>query len=412
MVAIQKQARSNIKHPIKVGSQEFNDNKLAIYEYLREEAPVYKGKVSIISAYFLSRYEDCLMVLKDPRFVRDRSTATGKGGRLPFPMPKSITALSENMIMMDGSEHRRIRNLVHKAFTPRALSQLEERIESLTHELLDKMANKGQFDLMTEYALPIPVTVISEMVGVYDEEMLEFQDALSTLSDGLTGMSMLKTFFWKLPKLRKFVSELVDRKRANPGDDVLTGLVQAEEDGEKLTQDELVAMVILLVTAGYETTVHLITNAVLTLIQHPEALQQVRDNPDLMDGAIEEILRFNGPVRGSKPLYPTEDVTFHGVTIPKGSAVMPLNGAANTDPRQFNNPDVFDITRSPNKHLGFGQGIHYCLGAPLARIETQIALTNLLERFDTIQLAVPESELELANYALCHRYKSLPVRLS
>ncbi len=350
-------------------------------------------------------------MLKDPRFVRNRSNATGKGGSLPFPLPKHIRLVAQNMILEDEPEHRRLRNLVHKAFTPRALRKLEGRIEELTHELLDQAPKGQEIDLIEAYAHPIPVTVIAEMVGVEAADVPEFAGYMKTLASGFSGWKILRTAFLDMPKATRFARTLVEHKRQHPGDDILTGLIQAEEDGETLTEDELVSMVFLLIIAGHETTVHLITNSVITLLQHPDDVERLRAEPELMGSAVEEVLRYNGPVQGTKPEYPSEDVTLHGVTIPKGSTVMPLLGAANHDPAVFDNPELFDITRSPNRHLGFGQGIHYCLGAPLARIETKIALNNLFERHPNIRLAVPPEELVLQKIPGWHRHESLPVVL-
>jgi len=403
---------TTIKHPIDISSRAFIQHKEAYYRWLREEAPVYKGKLSIIGVYLLSRYDDCVAMLKDPRFVRDRTTVTGGKNRLPFPVPKAISLLARNMILEDEPEHRRLRNLVHKAFTPRALARLEDRIARLTHELLDAAEGQGAVDLMQAYALPIPVTVIQELVGVANEDMPRFRSGIRVLSEGFTGWNFLRTIVWDLPATVQFVRELIARKRANPGDDILTGLIQAEEAGQQLSDDELVSMVMLLILAGYETTVHLITNSVVSLLLHPEQLARLRAEPELAGSAVEEVLRYNGPVQNTKPAYATEDVTLHGVTIPKGAMVMPLLGAANHDPAIFERPEVFDIARTPNRHLGFGQGIHYCLGAPLARMETRIALTTLLERSPRLRLAVRPQELVLQSVPSWHRYAALPVVLS
>lgn len=410
MIASTKLTRSDIQEPLNLTSKAFIANKYAYYRWLREEAPVYKGKISIINVYLLSRYDDCVHMLKDPRFVRNRTTATG-GSRSPFPLPKSVELMAQSMITADDPEHRRLRNLVHKAFTPRALAKLTARIERLTHELLDRAEKQGIVDLIPAYALPIPVTVISEMMGVSDEEMPRFRSGMKVLSEGLSGWSILRSIFWDLPGTVKFVRQLIARKRTNPQDDILTALLQAEEEGEKLTEDELVSMVFLLIIAGYETTVHLITNAVVTLLQHPNQLARLRAQPTLMEPAIEEILRYNGPIHGSKPGYALEDVELHGVTIPKGAAVIPLFAAANHDPAVFENPQLFDIERSPNRHLGFGQGIHYCLGAPLARLETTIALKTLLARTPNLHLTVKPQDLKVQKIPLWHRYESLPVKL-
>lgn len=412
MIAAKKPTSADIKQPINLNSKAFADNKYAYYRWLREEAPVHRGKLSVITVYMLSRYDDCVRLLKDPRFVRNRTTATG-GKRLPFPfpVPKSIDLIAQNMIVEDEPNHRRLRNLVHKAFTPRALERLEGRIDRLTHDLLDRAEPQGKVELMQAYSLPIPVTVIGEMVGVSDQDIPKLRNSIKAVTEGFSGWTVFRTFAWDLPGAVRFVRDMIARKRADPQDDILTGLIQAEEEGEKLSEDELVSMVFLLIFAGYETTVHLITNGVVTLLEHPEQLQRLRANPQLMESAVEEILRYRSPVQGTKMNYATEDVTLHGVTIPRGSAVVPLLGAANHDPAVFADPETFDIARSPNKHLGFGQGIHYCLGAPLARIETRIALKNLLERNPNLQLAVDPGELKLQYMPLWHRYASVPVVL-
>ncbi len=399
-----------IKPPIKLGSKEFINNQRAYYAWLLENTRVVEAKVSLINTYALSRYDDCVDLLKDPRFVRNRTTATG-GSRMPIPMPKSVQLMAESMIVEDDPEHRRLRNLVHKAFTPRALAKLETRIETLTNELLDSAEAQGTVDLKTAYALPIPVTVIKEMMGVPDEDMDAFSSGLHALTNGMSGFNIMRTLMWDLPKTVTFSRELIARKRQQPGDDILTGLIQAEEDGDMLTEDELIAMIFLLIFAGFETTVHLIGNSVVTLLTHPDQLARLRAEPDLLDSAVEEIVRFDGPVLGTKMAYALEDTMLHGTLIPKGKAVVPILGAANHDPRVFENPNQFDIARTPNRHLGFGQGIHYCLGAPLARMETRIALKNLLERNPNLALAVDSAELKREKMPLWNRYESVPVRL-
>jgi len=408
------QIAPKLKLPLDLNSKGFANNKYEYYTWMREESPVFHGKISFVDVYVISRYDDCVSFLKDPRFVRNRATATG-GGRLPIPLPKSVELMAQSMITEDEPNHRRLRNLVHQAFTGHSLEKMSARIEELTNDLLDqaeaKSRTEGAVDLKEAYALPIPITVIQEMVGVDDEDMPRFEDGLSALKDGFSGLALLRTFFWDMPRLSKFVRKLIERKRSNPKDDILTKLIQAEDEGQKLSEDELVAMIFLLIIAGYETTVQLITNGTLTLLQHPDQLEKLRANPDLIDSAVEEILRYSGPVHRTKPGYALKDLTLHGVTIPKGATVMPFLGAANRDPAVFENPDVFDIERFPNKHLGFGSGIHACLGAPLARMETKIALTNLLKRNPNLRLAVDPSELELQARPGWHIYSSLPVVL-
>ncbi len=405
----------NLDKPFNFMSEHFIAHRHAYYAHLREQMPVARAKVSVLNVYTLARYDDCVALLKDPRFVRNRKNF-GARGLMPFPTPKSVQLVAKSMILEDEPEHRRLRQLVHRAFTPRALKHLEERIESLTHELLDAAAAEaraggGVIDLMQAYALPIPVTVIREMVGVSEEDMPRFQSGLRVLIDGFSGLGILRTFLFDLPKATTFLRGLIADKRANPGDDILTGLIQAEEDGERLSEDELISMVYLLIFAGYETTVHLITNGVLTLLQHPQELARLRADPGMMTSAVEEITRYAGPILGTKMNYASEDVSWHGVTIPKGAAVMPLLESANYDPDHFPEPERFDIARSPNRHLGFGQGIHYCLGAPLARLEAGIAFQNLWDRFPDLTLAVALEAIEVARMPLWYRHKTLPVRL-
>lgn len=407
---IQKQPVKTLHRPINLVSQEFNQNKYGHYEWLREHDPVHRGKITVMNVYFLSRYEDCVTVTKDRRFVRERARATGKkSSALPIPLPRALEAMSNNMLMRDGEDHRRLRNLVHQAFTPRRLKHLESRIEKLTQDLLDKMQGKMVVDLKQDYCLPIPVTVIAEMLGIAPQDMQVFRQHLSAMTESLTGLSALKLVAHDLPEAQRYIKALIDKKRKHPAEDILTGLIQAEEDGNNLSEEELVSMCFLLIVAGYETTVYLLTNAILCLLGHPEQLQKLKDQPELIEGAIEESLRYLGPIQASKPYYASEDITLHGVTIPKGAGVMPLLGAANHDPRQFENPEVFDIERSPNRHLGFSQGIHYCLGAPLARIEGRIAIQNLFARYPDLKLALDASELEMIHQPGWHKYRRLPV---
>lgn len=397
---------------IDFNGREFHENKRAVYEWLREEAPVHRARINIYNCFVLSRYEDCSNILKAPHVIRNRTTATGGGGRLPFPTPRSVKVLLDSMIFADGADHRRLRDLVHRAFTPGALRKLEQRLQTITHELLDRLPRSGVVDLKSTYALPIPVTMIAEMVGVPDGYMVRFKKSMDSLMSSLGTLRMVKLMFWDIWRTIAFIRELVDYKRRHLGDDILSALIQAESDGDRLDEDELVSMVFLLIGAGFETTVHLITNAIVTLLTHPDQLEKLRNHPEAMDSAVEEVLRYNGPVHGTKPNFTTVPITLHGTTIPRGGMIMPLLGAANLDPRAFTDPEVFDIERRPNQHLGFGKGIHYCLGAPLARMETKIALESLLARYPALRLAVPAGELVVGNVPLLHTYESLPVELT
>ncbi len=406
-------AKGPTTRPIDLASADFCARKFEWYRWLLEEAPACAGRISLLKVNLVTRDEDCRRVLTDPRFVRSRGRARGNpnAGPVPFPLPKSMAAVAASMIVHDDPEHRRLRNLVNKAFTQRAVQRLADRVEASSHELLDGLDRERPIDLLEAYARPIPTRVIAEMMGLPLRDVAPFQDRIRVLTKGLTGFAILRTLLWDLRGTAKYVRGLVDRKRASPGDDILSALIHAEEAGDRLSEDELVAMVFLLVVAGFETTLHLIANGVQTLLEHPEQRERLRAEPELWQSGVEEIVRHRGPIQSTKPQYATEDVTIHGYTIRRGTPVMPLLGAANHDPRAFERPEVFDVARSPNHHLGFGFGMHFCLGKQLALMETQIALRNLFERHPKLRLAVAASELEIARMPGWHRYVRMPVLL-
>lgn len=395
------------KLPLQTGRKDFINNKYAAYAWLREHEPVTRGKLSFIPFWLVSRYDDCLAVTNDARFVRDKSKVTG-GSRFPVPLPKSLQAIAGSMIYEDEPEHRRHRSLVTKAFTPHAIERLSEPVEELSHRLLDAAEKEGTVDLVRTYAMPIPLRVISDMVGVDGPHL---QGSIKMLSEGFTGWRILRSILYDLPAATRYMRSVVRAKRSAPGDDILTKLIEAEEEGEHLSEDELVSMIFLLIMAGYETTTHLITNCVVTLLDHPDQLGRLRDEPALLDSAVEEVLRFNPPIHGTKPNTASEDIEIGGVTISKGEQIIPLLASANRDPRAFDEPDVFDIGRTPNHHLAFSHGAHFCLGAQLARMETRTALKNLIARNPNLRLAVPRDELKLTTLPLWHRYVSVPIRL-
>lgn len=400
--------------PINIASPEFGTHKYEWYRWMLEEAPVCQGRISLLKVHLVARYDDCRMVLTDDRFIRDRGHARGKapgGSPFPFPLPKSIMALGTSMIVQDDPEHRRLRGLVNRAFTSRAVGRLSDRVEHISAELLDDLDGRRDVDLVQAYARPIPTRVIAEMLGLSAADIGEFDLITRVLSEGLTGFSILRTVFFDLRRVARFVRSLVARKRAEPGDDILTALIEAEEDGDRLTEDELVAMVFLLIIAGFETTMHLITNGVRTLLEHPDQLDRLRAEPALWDSAVEEIVRHRGPIQATKPQYATQDLTLHGHAIKRGTPILPLLGAANHDPRAFDDPDTFDVARTHNHHLGFGFGAHFCLGKQLAVMETRIALKNLVERHPDLKLAVDASELKIVPMPGWHRHQSLPVDL-
>lgn len=394
-----------------LSSREFAATRPQQYRWLLEEGPLCRGRIAVLGLYLVSRHADCLQVLTDPRWLRNRSRARGGGGRLPFPLPKNIAFLAQSMIVEDDPEHLRLRRLVHKAFTPNATRQLEGRVAEITESILKGLEDKTEIDLTAEFSLPIPVTMIQEMMGLEPEEMPRFRNSLRALTTGITGWSMLRTMFKDLPAAARWVREVIARKRNKPGEDILTALIHAEEDGDQLSEDELVSLTFLLIIAGYETTVHLLSNSALALIEHPEAMERLRDDATITASGVEELLRYCGPIHGTKPMFAAEEVEIRGHRIPRGSMLIPVLGAANFDADVFADPWRLDLEREPNRHLGFGHGAHFCLGASLARMEARVVLPRLLRAFPNLRLAVPREELVPARMPLWHRYESMPVRL-
>lgn len=410
MIAMSEPIVAQVGRPIRLLTRDFSENKYVYYRQMLEQAPIWRGTIAAMKIHLVPGYEDCRSLLQDPRFVRNRTTATG-GSRFPFPVPKSLSLVAESMIISDGADHSRLRSLVNKGFTSRSIQPFASRIDGLTHELLGRAKKSEPIDLIGAYCAPIPMTVISEMVGISKTQMPRFTNSLRVLTKGFSGWNILRTMLWDLRGVAKFFEALIAEKRSDPQDDILTRLIDAEEDGDRLNQDELIATVFLLILAGYETTTHLIGNGVITLLQHPEQLERLRDEPELIDSAVEEILRHRGPIHGSKPSFALEDTMLHGTLIKKGSPVMPVFGAANHDPRIFDEPDEFDIARQSNRHLGFGFGEHFCLGAQLARMEARIAIRNLIESHPNLRLAVAPEELKPQRVPLWHRYEKIPVIL-
>ena len=384
-------------------------NPQALYEQMRVEAPVYNAvdKYSGNRFWFLTRYEDVNAALKDLRLVKDaRKNLPPEYAQRYFVNEDPLyEAINRHLLNLDAPDHTRLRSLVHKAFTPRHIRDLEPRIQEITHDLLDAIGSKEEGDLINDFAYPLPITVIAEMLGVHPEKRDDFRKWTQAI---LFGMSMEDSRL-SVMEFVQYINELIEERRNVDQGDILSGLIYAEEDGDKLDHMELLSMVFLLLVAGHETTVNLIANGTLALMQHPQQMALLQNNPGLIGTAIEEMLRYNGPVEAPTLRYASEDIVIDGVTIPTGDIVLPVLLAANRDPEQFDQPNIFDITRDPNPHIAFGAGVHYCLGAPLARLEATIAINALVERFPNIQLNAQISDLEWNTSLLIHGMKALPV---
>ena len=389
-------------------------NPYPFYARLRKMAPVIDGGMGPFGpSYFLTRYEAVYNVLRDPRFASDfRNAIDGKTVLDQWWMPRVFKILQTSMVEQDDPNHRRLRTLVHKAFTPRMVENLTARMEQMVGEMLDNASRKPTADLIAELALPLPLNVISEMLGIAQRDRLPFQRMTTRLVENTsTSFLGLIRIYPTARQIERFFRDQVKLRREQPGDDLTTALVQSEEAGEHLNEDELLAMLSLLLMTGYESMVSLIGNSALVLLQHPEQLQKLRENPELIDSAIEELLRYISPVEQSAPRFAREDVEIQGIKIPRGSMVIPLLSSANRDETVFENPDTLDITRNPTRHVAFGYASHYCLGAPLARLEGRIAIQALVHRFPDMRLAAPVDTLRWTKNVTMRGLKELPLHL-
>lgn len=407
-VALQpNQIQQSLERPIDITRGEFRANPHPFYARVRAEQPVYRAKLGKQDVWLVTRYDDVVALLKDERFVKNRSNV-GDGGKVPW-VPGFLKPLATNMLDQDDPNHARLRALVHKAFTPSRVEQMSGHIQQISNELIDRVQGRGSMDLVAEFALQVPLTVISEMMGVAKEDRMRFHRWVKA---GLTSPSTLNTLL-ALPSLyllMRFLRRLIAERRAKPSDDLLTALVQAEEAGDRVNQDELVGMAVILLIAGYETTVNLIASGTLALLQHPDQLEKLRQEPTLARTAMEELVRFAAPVAEATERYAREEVTIAGVTIPRGSLTLAVLASANRDESVFERPDELDITREKNRHVGFGQGAHYCVGAPLARMEGAIAIDTLLERLPNLRLAIPADQLRWRSTPMVRGLEALPVR--
>jgi pimeloyl-[acyl-carrier protein] synthase len=374
-------------------SPDFQFNPYAYYHGLRQAAPVfYWDKWGI---WFLSRYADCVSVLKDSRVGHEIASVGEPAHSAEILQPpdnqRPLWEIQRDwMLQRDPPVHTRLRGLVHKAFTPRTVERLRSHIQEITDNLLDAVEEKGCMDVIADLAYPLPVMVIAELLGVPASDQVQFRHWSRDLAKTLELTDVAEVYdrgAAATVEFSAYLRTLVAERRKEPKDDLLSALVAAEEAGDKLTEKELIATAILLLIAGHETTINLIGNGVLALLRHPDHLAKLKNDPSLAKNAVEEILRYDSPVQLTTRIA-LEDIQVGGHTIRRGQAISMLLGAANRDPEQFPDPDTFDITRSgADKHVGFGNGIHFCLGAPLARVEGEIALSTLFRRLPNLTMA-------------------------
>ena len=393
---------------------DFTTDPYPTWARVREEAPVCPVRSPRFDSYFVTRFEDAKTALSDERLSKDLYGP--RQDYLKFFGPNSAL-LNQNMLNSDPPEHTRLRRLVTQAFTPRRIEAMRPKVERVVDDLVDALAPTGQAELMADFAFPLPVTVISDLLGVPEEDRASFFEVAHVIrSRGGAGRGSAEdgaAVQDAQQRLADYLAGLIARKREEPQDDLLTALIAARDDESRLSERELVSTAFLLLFAGHQTTSDFLGNAVVALLTHPDQLALLRARPELMPQAVEELLRFDGSVPIASPRIATEDLELGGTVIPAGSIVTVALNAANHDPEQFADPDGLDLERPEGHNLAFGHGIHYCLGIALARLEAQVALTALLTRLPDLTLAVPADRLRRLPGASPFRgLLELPVRFT
>ncbi|MBV9379611.1 MAG: cytochrome P450 [Streptosporangiaceae bacterium] len=387
--------------------EEFVQNPYAVYERLRAEGPVTRAAMPGGSpVWLITRYADARAALADPRLIKDwRKLKPG----WTAGQDDLIAALDTHMLNSDPPDHERLRRLVTKAFTPRRVERLRPRVTEITGSLLDAMTGRREVDLLEAFAFPLPITVICELLGIPDHDRDDFRAWTHIV---LSHDAAHAEFETAARAMTGYFAALVEDKRAHPADDLVSALIGARDSGDRLTESELLGMIFLLLVAGHETTVNLIGNGTLALLLSPGETARLRADRSLLPGAVEELLRYTNPVNHATFRFTAEPVEIGGTLIPEREAVLVAISSANRDPGRYPSPDRLDVGRDAGGHVAFGHGIHYCLGAPLARMEGEIAFGGLLGRFPSMALAVPPESLRWRPSTLIHGLETLPVRLS
>ncbi|KAB8160212.1 cytochrome P450 [Streptomyces sp. 3MP-14] len=387
------------------------------YAWLREHAPVHRATLpSGVEAWLVTRYRDARAALADPRLSKNPSRHSADrhaAGRVGIPGERGA-GLMTHLLNIDPPDHTRLRRLVSQAFTPRRVAAFEPRVRELTERLVDGFAERGSADLIDEFAFPLPIYAICDLLGVPAEDQDDFRSWAGMMlhtsgKRGGVGRAV--------KRMRGYLAELIHRKRLAPGDDLISGLIRASDHGEQLTEDEAAAMAFILLFAGFETTVNLIGNGVHALLRHPEQLALLRaglaaGDERLLATAVEELLRFDGPVELATWRFATERLTLGGQLVESGEPVLVVLAAADRDPERFEAPNTLDLRRVDNPHLGYGHGIHYCLGAPLARAEARTAFAVLLRRLPDLRWASGAPEPRWRGGLIMRGLRSLPVEFT
>jgi len=382
-----------------LNSPEFEQNPYPLYHQLRAEAPAYWSEAW--GCWLLTRYDDVVNTLRDhKRFSSVGRLTSVIEQELPEPVREQIQPLvrhySTGLINVDPPDHTRLRGLVHKAFTPRVIERLRSHVQEIVDGLLDQVQAAGRMDVIADLSYPLPVTVIAELMGIPKNDHEQFKawsgQIVEFMATPRPTPAILLRSQEALLALRSYFRHIfAEQQRQAPREDLISALVAVEEAGDKLAEEELLSTCVTILIGGHETTTNLIASGLWALLQHPEQLQKLRTRAELIGPAVEEFLRYEGPFQRNRRIA-TEDVRLNGQQIKKGELVVQFLGAANRDPAQFPEPDRLDIERSPNKHLAFGYGVHFCLGAALARLEAPLAINTVLRRMPDLQLATDKLE--------------------
>ena len=370
--------------------REHRANPYPLYDWIRENDPLHRAPDG---NWVLVRYADASFALRDPRFSNNPAWLGAEALEQTGASPIRQVG-SRLMMFLDPPDHTRLRSLVSQAFTPKVVQALAPRIQALVDELLDAVVDRGEIDVLGDLAYPLPTIVICELLGVpvADRELFKDWSAdASRLLDGYLEPETQTQGLAAAMHLASYFTELIEARRADPGDDLLTALITAEEAGDRLTHEELLTTSTLLLLAGFETTMNLVGNGMFVLLQHPDELARLRADPSLDRGAVEELLRYEGPVHITARIA-TTDTEVGGQLIRKGEQAAVVLAAANRDPHEFPDPNRLDVGRTPNRHLAFAAGPHYCLGAALARIEARAAVATLVRRFPDLELVTTEPQ--------------------
>lgn len=393
-------------------SQDFKANAYDTYAQLRAEDPVrLHAGLTGTPIWFVTGYDEAETVLRDhKRFVKSYYTTLPEQEREEARAANAMFRLTnQHMLNMDPPDHTRLRALVNKAFTTRRVNEMQPRIQTIADDLIDAVQDQGHMDLIDDFAFPLPITVIAEMLGVPTSDRDKFREWSNAFITPAVTEDEVQQFMALMHAFTDYLGRMFAERHQTPRDDLITALLQAEEAGDSLSEEELFSMVILLLIAGHETTVNLIGNGMLALLRHPDQLQKLKNDPALIDTAVEELLRYDGPAERATTRFAVEDVELGGHQIKRGEPVIVVLAAADHDPNQFTQPEQLNISRSDNRHLGFGKGIHYCLGAPLARMEGSIAINTLLRRLPNLRLAAPADDLKYRLSPLIRGLLNLPV---